>query len=241
MADLGELLGTLVVGLAHARRMADEESANIAERYRDNPLLERMSVPRIRVQELRVDVPVLLDTFDAGAPSTPGNPTEIGKALRGELKARLAEHKINLTPELADRFDAELQRGLASVATPPEPGPVRPEARSTAKPVTREAFARIAESAFLRGLGDDQNSRERLAPEVTLDILEALRKRARELGVASSGRPPRIGATLFTNDIKDRGTPDTVTRLSLVLREEGLEWSEVSTADGRKRRVLGPE
>ena len=112
MADLGELLGTLVVGLAHARRMADEESAAIAEHYRDHPLLERMSVPRIRVQELVVDVPVLLETFAEGVPSTPGDATLVRKALSEELRVGLG---IRVSVELTEpgglpRWDHKAKR-----------------------------------------------------------------------------------------------------------------------------------
>ena len=40
MAELSEVLGALMVSLVHARRMADEETAAVAEYYKDNPLLE---------------------------------------------------------------------------------------------------------------------------------------------------------------------------------------------------------
>ena len=43
MAELGELLGTILASVAHARRMADEETAALAEYYKDHPLLEGMA------------------------------------------------------------------------------------------------------------------------------------------------------------------------------------------------------
>ena len=45
MADIGQLVGTLLASLAHARRITDQETVAIAEYYKDNPLLEGMSVP----------------------------------------------------------------------------------------------------------------------------------------------------------------------------------------------------
>ena len=230
MADLGELLGTLVVGLAHARRMADEESAVIAERYRENPLLAGMSVPRIRVQEMAVEVPVLVERFEDRVPATTAKSADFRAALGAELKARLADHGVELPPEAAARFDKELVR---------EAPPDAPNAE--ARPALRETFARAAEKAFLGSLSRDLALRDKLTPEVTAELLSALRRRAREVGVISPGRSSRLGATLITNDVKDRATPETVTRIRLVLREEGLEWNEVKGTDGSKRRVLGPE
>ncbi|MDY6857249.1 MAG: hypothetical protein SWO11_21615 [Thermodesulfobacteriota bacterium] len=66
MADLGQLIGTILSSVAHARRIADEESTAIAEYYRDNPLLEGMSVPRIRVSELTLELPMLVLSHDEG-------------------------------------------------------------------------------------------------------------------------------------------------------------------------------
>jgi len=49
------------VSLVHARRMADEETAAVAEYYKDNPLLEGMSLPRVRVPQLTIDMPITID------------------------------------------------------------------------------------------------------------------------------------------------------------------------------------
>ena len=66
MADLGVLLGALISGVVHARRIADEESAAIAEHYKDNPLLSGMSIPRVRVPEVSIDIPMLIESQDEG-------------------------------------------------------------------------------------------------------------------------------------------------------------------------------
>lgn len=49
MSELSEVLGALMISLVHARRLADEETAAVAEYYKDHPLLEGMSLPRVRV------------------------------------------------------------------------------------------------------------------------------------------------------------------------------------------------
>lgn len=61
MSELSEVLGALMISLVHARRLADEETAAVAEYYKDHPLLEGMSLPRVRVPELTIDMPLTID------------------------------------------------------------------------------------------------------------------------------------------------------------------------------------
>ena len=77
MPDLGDLMGLLVSGVARARRMADEESALIAEQYRRNPLLEGLSVPRVRIPEMTVELPLLLQAYEPGRAAVPNDAKKI--------------------------------------------------------------------------------------------------------------------------------------------------------------------
>ena len=64
MPDIGEIMGTLLASVSHARRISDEETAAIAEYYKDNPLLEGMSIPRIRIPELTIELPVIIESHE---------------------------------------------------------------------------------------------------------------------------------------------------------------------------------
>ena len=69
MTDVGEIVGAIMTGLTRARQMADEESVAVAKEYRDNPLLEGVTIPRIRLPEVTLDIPVLIESFDVGEPA----------------------------------------------------------------------------------------------------------------------------------------------------------------------------
>lgn len=60
MAKLSDIVGTLLADLAAARHCADKETVRLAKLYREDPILKTMSVPRIRMPEIIVDLPVLL-------------------------------------------------------------------------------------------------------------------------------------------------------------------------------------
>lgn len=60
MITLSEYLGFIFVEITNARVMADKESARIAEMYSKNPLMEKFSVPRFKIPEMELSIPVVV-------------------------------------------------------------------------------------------------------------------------------------------------------------------------------------
>ncbi|HMO63600.1 MAG TPA: hypothetical protein PKC39_16050 [Ferruginibacter sp.] len=58
MVALDEYLGKLVSSLSRARVLADIESAKIAQTYAENNLLKHFSIPRMRIVDVELTIPV---------------------------------------------------------------------------------------------------------------------------------------------------------------------------------------
>jgi hypothetical protein len=71
MPDLSEILGAFLGSVAHARRLADQETVAIAQHYRSDPLLQGLSVPRVRLPEVVLELPVLVEGFRAASKPVP--------------------------------------------------------------------------------------------------------------------------------------------------------------------------
>ena len=63
MAKLGDFLGGLVSSISNARVNSDLQSLKIAEEYAKNNLLQHFAVPRMRVDEVELNIPVAIDKF----------------------------------------------------------------------------------------------------------------------------------------------------------------------------------
>src|SRR6266436_181269 len=64
MANLNEYLGAIVAHLSQARVLADLESAKIALTYADNDLLRHFSIPRMRIDDVELTVPVAVSELE---------------------------------------------------------------------------------------------------------------------------------------------------------------------------------
>lgn len=232
MSDLGELLGTLMVSLAKARQIADAETAAMAEWYKNHPLLEGIGAPRVRVQEMILEIPLLLKDDEAGEPNEIAEPRAIAEAARAQLVASAKKVGVELTGEIADSAASEITAGVSDLR-------VRSKS-STTRSISRESVVRVTEAAVMRALSRAP-SNARIEADKLRTMMADVRGRVQEIAEIKPGSAPRIGATLVTSEVKEKADPNTVTRIRVALREEGVEWSTTRASDGTSVRRLAPE
>jgi len=228
MADLGKLLGSMLASIAHARRIADEETAAIAEYYRSNPLLEGMSLPRVRVPELVIDLPMLINATEDGEANELQDDAIVRNAVTTELLKAAKREGFAVSQTLQKRFDEQLKLELAKV-----------KADGGERGYPREMVVRAVDSAFARTMAEERH--ERVSPVQTRKMAEIIRQKASEVALKKVGMPPKITASIVTEEIKQQANSGVVTRIRLVLKEEGLEWTVGENPDGTVSRKLTPE
>lgn len=227
MTDLGVILGALISGVVHARRIADEESAAVAEHYKDNPLLSGMSIPRVRLPEVSIDIPMLIEAQDEGEADQIADTETIKKAVGEELKTSLSREGVKMTAEDLQNFDTAFEQRLSKVAVP------------SVYRSPREAIIRAAEDAYSATLKDKIVKGSTLA--AASRVVSNVRFSASGSALRKVGRSPQIGASILTAEVKDKSSNSNVSRLTLTLKEEGMEWSVGQNDDGTMTRKLTPE
>lgn len=86
MARLNEILGALMADIVSARHLADQHTLQLASRSRKDPRLRGVSVPRIRLSEVVIDLPLLIErcgeAHKAEAPEVPATSPETNERAR---------------------------------------------------------------------------------------------------------------------------------------------------------------
>lgn len=225
MADLGDIIGSMMTGIIRARRLADEETAALAEHYRENPLLEELTVPRIRIPELTIDFPIILEDLNHGGASKLKDIQKIKKVINEQLNLALTTNNIKPSANFKRSFQSSLTEKLSSL-----------QKRSDS--VSKEILVREVQKAFSESL---KKSNTRL----TRDQQILLSKNLRTISALSEhiSKPLASGVigNVRTSDVKEKATPETVTRVKITIREEGLEWSTQATESGGEKHTLQPE
>lgn len=225
MADLGDLLGSLMSGLIRARRMADEQTAALAEYYKDQPLLEGLSVPRIRIPELTIDMPMLIENHVEGVNSVLEDTARIADAADAQLKTTVAKNNIKIGPVFSKTFVDEVKSQLEAV-------------KKTGGPIMKESVARGVQSAFAAAVTKTNTT---LTAAERESIARDLRARVSAAGIVKDPVISSIVANIKTADVKERASATSVVRLKITLKEEGLEWATQTGESGGVVRTLQPE
>lgn len=230
MTDIGELVGSLLASLAHARRITDQETAEIAEYYKNNPLLEGMSVPRVRVPEMVLELPMLIETYTEGKVPKLQTPDTISSAVIGELSAEIKKHGVTLTEAQQEKLKISLSKKLNTIK--PAGGPTQY--------LQREKIVRLVNDELGKTLKDERVARK-ISREENIRIAKRIEEKTREVTFKDTGVPPKIKGSIVTADIKDKTAPDNAVRLKIVMKEEGLEWTAIDGRDDASTKKLLPE
>jgi len=225
MKDLGSLIGSMMVSLLRARRMADEETAKLAEIYKANPLLEGLSIPRIRIPELTIDIPMLIEGDEAGEDALMADKQTILDDALMQIDSTTSKEGITLGPQFKAEFEASMDKHVSKI-------------QSTDAPVFRESVSRAVDNALLEaqkvtGLNLSEHEKRVLASDLRLASYNS--------SITRESTAPTILSNIKTADVKDGASKENVVRLKVTFKEEGLEWATSASDSGGVNQTLQPE
>lgn len=228
MTNLEDFLGSIFSSISHARRMADEESAAIAEYYKDNPALENMTVPRIRIPEFTLDIPILIEeNQDKQAPKM-RETAKIVNDLIADIRNTAKNEAVTLPATFLTRYRRQMLGNIDRFK----------KNKKTKLLASREMMVRSAEKTLVDMLKRDQL---KLPADKVKQIQHNLRLTTRDAVFEDYGHASKLQVNTLTTDVKDKASPNNIARIKLTLREEGLEWQSVENQDGTLNSYLGPE
>ncbi len=226
MPFLGDFLGQLMAEVTMARLHADLETVRLAELYAGHDLLRHLPVPRFRLPDVDVDVPVLIKgtgelpagTSVRGGATLPVMRERFGVALDGLLE----QSGVTLNAADRNRLRTELDRKVGQLEQPSE----------TSVGVHHVADE-LAETAakFMDSLGRGS------IPRPGLPTVDSIKDLARVELLKARQPPPRLMALVTSSEIREAGT-ENVARLRLKISEQGLEWSSVESGGTAKGRLI---
>lgn len=232
MANLGDYLGQLMSEIAMARLQADLETVRLAELYASHPLLRTMPVPHMRLPDVDLEIPVLINTTEAprnGETPRGGLPrAEMRKKVDAIVAGFVQKTGMQLPREMQAKLKAALDEKerlfLAAPETAIDVGRSADEFTSAALGVLKQLPPR----APAGGANGPQLDETTLKHDVRLAFLQARTP------------PPRLDVIVSSAQIREGATSDNVARIRLKIAEQGVEWVSLEK-DGQTRDLLVPE
>ena len=231
MPYLGDYLGQLMAEIAIARMHADLETVRLAEIYAAHPLLRTMSVPRLRLPEVDLELPVLIEQVEetrAGGPARGGVTLgEIRRKFDDVLSPRLKSTGIKLSDTDRKRLKAVLDRTIREHGAPSD--------NAMSSHVIADELAADA-VRFLQERPRRPETEPGIGPDLQSEISQAARREFLKL----RPDPPRLVALATSAEIQAAASPESVTRFRIRLNEQGVEWTTIES-EGISHDRLVPE
>lgn len=235
MATLNEYLGGLFSSITDARVMADVQTVQVAEQYAKHDLLKHFSVPRMRISDIELTIPVAIEglTERSGYQLDPIGNAEFKRVNAREL-SRLVGY-TELPPVAAQKLLTALDGHIATlIENIKAEGDVRKPIMTFADRVVAELFEIGAEAKLHEGKFPDGYYQEEIA------------KRTYELGIGLVtgvvDKPvlDQLSVIAESHRLREQ-RPEDVIRIRMKVSEDGMEWQTLQRDDGTIERKLLPE
>ena len=224
MPKLGDYLGQLLSEITMARMHADIESVKVAEFYADHPLLRNMPVPRFRMPDVEVDVPVVVQELEEPEPgeSPHGTPPvpKIREVFDKVIASLLAKESITLSAANKKKLKTVLDERTAALTKPSD------------VPIDVKKVSNDFSQNAIEALG------RLIKPEIKAVFEEKLKDSLRIEVVKIYKTPPRLKVLVTTGEIREAGPGEVITRLHLKISEEAFEWTTIETDEGKNDRLV---
>ncbi len=210
-----------------ARMHADLEAVRVAELYAGHPLLRHLPVPRFRLPNITVDIPVVIKQMEEGKegelPRGAPSVEDMRKAFDKIMTVQLVESKVTLNPEQKNKLKTGLDKKAVSLTQPTE---VSVDVNRVADEFSADASRMLSE---MGGTAD---------PAIQEKLEGKLKETARIEFLKLRKPPARLQVLVTTAEIREAGPNEVITRLQLKITEEAFEWTTIESDDQKQDRLV---
>jgi hypothetical protein len=235
MATLNEYLGGLFGSISEARVMADVQSAQVAEQYAKHDLLKHFSIPRLRIGDIELTIPVAIQGLSERTDwqLDPIGNAEFKRATIRELTRYVGYLQL---PPLAEQrassaFDARIPELVREIR---DTGDVQKSLYNLAYWAV-EQFQRIVKDTGMRGDGIERIYAVDEAVRHFHDFGLGLVK-----GVVEKPQIDQLTVVAESEQLRNQ-RPEDIIRIRMRVSEDGMEWQTLQRDDGTIERKLVSE
>ncbi|MCU7843320.1 MAG: hypothetical protein KZQ93_05725 [Candidatus Thiodiazotropha sp. (ex Monitilora ramsayi)] len=224
MPKLGDYIGHLLSEITIARMHADLEAIRVAELYADHPLLRTMPVPRFRMPDVDINIPVVVKELEepVDGESSHGIPpvSKMRDVFDEVITSVLAKESISLSNANKKKLKAELDQKVVALTRPSQ------IAIDTSR--VSQVFTRSAIKALGNAIKPEKRSKfeERLKDSLRVEFMK-IRK-----------SPTRLNVLVNTAEVREAGPNEVITHLHLKISEEAFEWTTIESDEGKDDRLV---
>ncbi len=235
MATLNEYLGGIFSSITDARVMADVQTVQVAEQYAKHELLKHFSVPRMRISDIELTIPVAIEGLNQ---RTELQLNPIGNADFKRINTRELSRLVGYTelPPIAGQklltaLDSRINMLIENIKAE---GDVKNPIWIFAKSIVDDLFEIGIETRLHEGKFPDGYYHEEIT-KITYELGLGL-----VTGIVDKPVLDQLTVIAESHRLREQ-RPEDVIRIRMKVSEDGMEWQTLQRDDGSIERKLLPE
>ena len=234
MATLNEYLGGIFSSITDARVMADIQTVQVAEQYAKHDLLKHFSVPRMRISDIELTIPVAIENLsERSIPQLDPIGNDEFKRVAVQQLARNVGY-IELPPIPAQRLRFALDARTTEMIEYLRSGDTDSAFGNFSKQIVSDLF-KIGEEAQLHDGKFPGEYRFDQIYKNTFELCAGTINRVVDKPVLD-----QLAIIAESHRLRDQ-RPEDVIRIRMKVSEDGMEWQILQRDDGSIERKLLPE
>lgn len=235
MPTLKDYLGSLIKDMNHARVIADIESANIAKMYAEDDILKHFSIPRMKIQDTELTIPIAIDELESSVEKDyqPIDNTTFYTKTYAEIKnvfkvtSFSRELSTSLRKSIYSQIDS-LEKTIKSggdIKTSLD-GFCEIVSDITIKTIISDKKGRLVFHDALKYYKIDEDQiKEKLVTNLTKYLQAEIK--LREI----RGKIENAKVTVESDKLKEK-KPESLLYIKMKISEESMEWQTMEDVDG---------
>lgn len=232
MTKLNEIIGSIVSSLADAKMMSDVQTAKIAQAYSEHHLLQHFSVPRMRIDDIELTIPIAVESgYEKVKITYEELDIEQFNSIVYRILTSLTLNSLKLSATLSQRIQQEISRQTKILES---------DVKKALNLTPLESFSRNIVNYYIDAIsGINLDSKERFDRS---EIYGSLEKQLTE-----QFKMFREEKTLETLDVIVEAhrlrefRSENIVHIKIKMSESGMEWNIFEDAEGNVKKKLLPE
>ena len=195
-------------------------------------------IPRLRIQNVEITTPVVIDKVDEKALAAAQKPLEIGvlrKSIDEVLASNLKKKGLSLPAEKVSLIKKSLDDKTTVLSKPAVPSTRSVEIGT--EDATDELSGELDNQ--LRKIGEKEPA---LLKNIEIEsFLQDMRKDLKAKIISLKPPTPSVEVLINSSQIKEMGLKEAITYFKFTITENAMEWTEYQTSTGEKKEKLVPE
>lgn len=234
MAKLNDYIGSLVSSITNARVMSDIMTVKVAEEYAKHDLLKHFSIPRLRIDNIEMTIPIALDELTEKTETVfePIDNLKFNSIVYKELVNNLGLAK------LPSRSSQKLRSEIANQTKVLEKKLRISKDISSLKEYTYDLIQIISVLEENKLLPIDNAKRKNIYEKLQENLEKIM---IQEIRISEQKKTIEdINVIVEAHKLREQ-KPENIIYIKLNISEDGMEWNRTENQDGNIESKLLPE